>query len=85
MCKVLRKEVPQKLFPWKNVGGREYLSEKHIKKFQTQVLQELLQMFLALLPILASVYLYLNDYKIIVTFLALLLGFLIWFWCLLKE
>ena len=78
LCTFLDKKIPEKPFPWKNVGGKGYLSESYKKKFQMQVLKELCFVLLMFLALFAAAYLYIHEYETWMSFLTIFLSFLIW-------
>ena len=82
LCKFLDKKTPEKPFPWKNVGGKGYLSESYKKKFQMQILKELCFVLLMFLAFLTAAYLYVNNYETWMSILAIFLSILIWLLCL---
>ena len=46
LCKFLEKEVPDKPFPWKNIGGKGAITEENIQHFNRKIMMELLTFLL---------------------------------------
>jgi len=82
LCKFLEKDVPEIPFPWKNIGGKEAVSEKHMRQFKRQFAKEMLILLICFLAFLFAVYFYVNDYDWWKSLSTFLFGLLTWYFFL---
>ena len=82
LCKFLDKEIPDKPFPWKNIGGKGYVPENYMRWFEKQARKELMIFFLVVLLLLLTLYFYIYEYDWRQTFSTSLFGTLLWYYFL---
>ena len=82
LCKFLEKEIPDKPFPWKNIGGKGYIPEDYMRRFERQVMKETFILVVALLLFLLAAYFFANGYDWWKSSSTFLLGFCTWYYFL---
>ena len=82
LCKFLEKEIPDKPFPRKNIGGKGYLSEEYMRQFERQVMKEAFILVVVLLLFLLAAYFFANGYDWWKSSATFLFGFCTWYYFL---
>ena len=79
LCKFLEKQIPDKPFPWKNIGGKGQITKENIQHFNRKIMMELLTFLVAFLLLLLAVYFYANENDWWKSLLTFLLSFVTWY------
>ena len=80
LCKFLEKDIPDKPFPWRNIGGKEYLSKHYRNKIERQAYKEMLFALVLAVIFFCTLFFYSNDnYEWWQTFTMFLFGVLTWY------
>jgi len=82
LCKFLGKDIPEKPFPRKNIGGKEFVSEEFKRHFDRQVAKEMLILLVCFITFLSAVYFYVNSYDWWKSLSTFLFGLLTWYFLL---
>ena len=82
LCKFLEKEIPDKPFPWKNIGGKAYVSEEHMRQFERQAMKEVFILLLVFFSLALTGYFYTKLYVWWQTTSTFLFGIFTWFFFL---
>ena len=82
LCKFLEKEIPDKPFPRKNIGGKGYLSEEYMRQFERQVMKEAFILVVVLLLFLLAAYFFATGYDWWKSSATFLFGFCTWYYFL---
>ena len=79
LCKFLEKDIPDKPFPWRNIGGKGYLTKQYINKFETQAYKEMLFALVLAVIFFCTLFFYSNEYEWWQTLTMFLSGVLTWY------